>query len=378
MLMLIPPVRGVYAAGNYHYSIYSLFISTPHEAGLFFYLCDKGKKFMPRSYDADVSVIGSGSWATAIVKLLSSNTSRICWFIQFDDILKHIKKYHHNPGYLSAIDFNPGKLMLTGDINKAVRASGTIILVTPAAFLKETLKPLTVPFKGKIIASAIKGFIPEDNCIVGEFLHMNYNIPYSDIVIITGPSHAEEVAMEKLTYLTVASQNSDNAKKVAAGLKNHYLRTIISDDIFGTEYASVMKNIYAIASGICIGLGYGDNFLAVLLSNAAMELKAFIDSIHPIDRDIKSSAYLGDLLVTGYSQFSRNRSLGTMIGKGYSVNNALLGMTMVAEGYYASKGIHTLRTKMKLRIPIAETVYRILYENANPSKEIHNLTKILR
>jgi glycerol-3-phosphate dehydrogenase (NAD(P)+) len=333
---------------------------------------------MTPKQEADVAVIGSGSWATAIVKLLSSGSDRICWFIQFDDILKHIKKHHHNPKYLSAVDFKPEKLLLTGDINKAVRSAPIVILVTPAAFLKETLKPLTVPLKDKIVCSAIKGFIPEDNCIVGEFINKNYQVPFSRIVIITGPSHAEEVAMEKLTYLTIASQNEEYAKRVASHLKNHYLRTIISDDIFGTEYAAVMKNIYAIAAGICIGLGYGDNFLAVLLSNAAMELKTFIDSIHPIDRDIKSSAYLGDLLVTGYSQFSRNRAFGTMIGKGYSVKNALMEMTMIAEGYYASKGIHKLRSEMKLRIPIAETVYRILYEEGSPSREIHNLTKILK
>lgn len=333
---------------------------------------------MTKSYDADVAVIGSGSWATAIVKLLCTNTSKISWYVKFEDELKHLKKYHHNARYLSAVNFNPDKLMLTGDINKALRSAEIIILVTPAAFLRETLKPFTGSFSGKIICSGIKGFIPEDNCIVGEFLNKKYDVPFSDIVIITGPSHAEEVAMEKLTYLTLASQDESKAKKVASLLKNHFLRTIISDDIFGTEYAAVMKNIYAIAAGICTGLGYGDNFLAVLLSNAAMELKSFIDAIHPIDRDIKSSAYLGDLLVTGYSQFSRNRLFGNMIGKGYSVTNALLEMTMVAEGYYASKGIHTLRSEMKLRIPIAETVYRILYENGIPSKEIHNLTKILK
>ena len=329
-------------------------------------------------YDADVTVVGSGSWATAIVKLLSSNVTRICWYIQFEDILRHIKKHHHNPRYLSAVDFKPENLMLTGDINRAIRSSGTIILVTPAAFLKATLAPLKVGFGDKTICSAIKGFIPEDNCIVGEFLNRNYGVPFSDIVIITGPSHAEEVAMEKLTYLTIASQDKKRATGVAALLKNHYLRTIISDDIFGTEYAAVLKNIYAIAAGISVGLGYGDNFLAVLLSNAAVELKAFIDAIHPIDRDIKSSAYLGDLLVTGYSQFSRNRSFGNMIGKGYSVNNALLEMTMIAEGYYASKGIHMLRGEMNLKIPIAETVYRILYENATPGKEIQKLTNILK
>lgn len=327
---------------------------------------------------ADVTVVGSGSWATAIVKLLTTNSSKVCWHIQFNDILKHISKHNHNPHYLSAVYFNPEKLILTNDINRAFRASDIIILVTPSAFLKKTLEPLDTDLSGKTICSAIKGFIPEDNTIIGEFLHMKYSLPYTDIVIITGPSHAEEVAMEKLTYLTIASQDPVKAKKVAGLLENYFLRTIISDDIFGTEYAAVMKNIYAIAAGICIGLGYGDNFLAVLLSNAAMEMKSFIDAIHPIDRDIKSSAYLGDLLVTGYSQFSRNRSFGNMIGHGYSVQNALLEMTMVAEGYYASKGIHKLKSEMNLRIPIAETVYRILYENSAASKEINNLTKILK
>jgi glycerol-3-phosphate dehydrogenase (NAD(P)+) len=333
---------------------------------------------MTGSPEADVTVIGSGSWATAIVKMLSTNATKICWYVQIDEELKYLKKFHHNQKYLSAIDFKPEKLILTGDINKAIKSAEIIILVTPAAFLKETLSPLKISLNGKTICSAIKGFIPEDNCIVGEFMHKEYNVPYSDIVIITGPSHAEEVAMEKLTYLTIASQDSERARNVARLLKNHYLRTILSDDIYGTEYAAVMKNIFAIAAGICIGLGYGDNFLAVLLSNAAMELKTFIDSIHPIDRDIKCSAYLGDLLVTGYSQFSRNRAFGTMIGKGYSVHNALMEMTMVAEGYYAAKGIHKLRSEMNLSIPIAETVYRILYENAIPSKEAIRLTKILK
>jgi glycerol-3-phosphate dehydrogenase (NAD(P)+) len=333
---------------------------------------------MTGSHEADVTVIGSGSWATAIVKMLSNNASKICWYVHFDEELKYLKRFHHNQKYLSAINFNPEKLILTNDINKAVKSSEIIILVTPAAFLKETLSPLKISLKGKTICSAIKGFIPEDNCIVGEFMHNKYNIPFSDIVIITGPSHAEEVAMEKLTYLTIASLERAKAKNVAHLLKNHYLRTILSDDIFGTEYASVLKNIYAIAAGICIGLGYGDNFLAVLLSNAAMELKTFIDNIHPIDRDIKSSAYLGDLLVTGYSQFSRNRAFGNMIGKGHSVYNTLMEMTMVAEGYYAAKGIHKLKSDMNLSIPIAEMVYKILYENAIPSREVHKLTKILK
>jgi glycerol-3-phosphate dehydrogenase (NAD(P)+) len=327
---------------------------------------------------SEVTVIGSGSWATAIVKLLSTNASKICWYIHQDDILKHLKKYHHNPHYLSAISFNPEKLILTNDINKAVNSSDKLIFVTPSAFLKDNLKGMNVDISGKTICSAIKGIVPDENTIVGEFLHNKYGIPFPNIVIITGPSHAEEVAMEKLTYLTIASQDKNRAKLIIALLKNHFVRTIISDDIFGTEYAAVMKNIYAIAAGICVGLGYGDNFLAVLLSNAAMEMKKFIDSIHPGDREINSSPYLGDLMVTGYSQFSRNRMFGNMIGKGYSVNNALMEMTMVAEGYYSAECIHILRSKMNISIPIAETVYRILHENAAASSEIHTLTKILK
>jgi glycerol-3-phosphate dehydrogenase (NAD(P)+) len=333
---------------------------------------------MTNILSSDVTVIGSGSWATAIVKLLCTNVSKISWYIHQEDILKHLRKHHHNPKYLSAIDFNPEKLILTNDINKAVSSSDTLILVTPSAFLKENLKGMKIDISGKTICSAIKGIIPDENTIVGEFMHREYNVPFPNIVIITGPSHAEEVAMEKLTYLTIASQDKIRAKLIISILKNHFLRTIVSDDIFGTEYAAVMKNIYAIAAGVCVGLGYGDNFLAVLLSNAAMEMKKFIDSIHPGDREINSSAYLGDLLVTGYSQFSRNRMFGNMIGKGYSVNNALLEMTMVAEGYYSARCIHILRSKLKISIPIAETVYRILYENASPPAEIHNLTKILK
>jgi glycerol-3-phosphate dehydrogenase (NAD(P)+) len=333
---------------------------------------------MTKSYDADVAVIGSGSWATAMVKLLSANSSKICWYIQFEDIRKHIRKHNCNPKYLSSITFKQEKLILTGNLNRAFSSAPVIILVVPSAFLKDTLTPLDVSIKNKIICSAIKGIIPGDNNIIGEFLHNKYDIPWSDFVVITGPSHAEEVAMEKLTYLTIASTDRIKAKRVSMLLKNHYLRTIISDDIFGTEYAAVMKNIYAIAAGICIGLGYGDNFLAVLLSNAAREMKEFINSIHPVTRDLNSSAYLGDLLVTGYSQFSRNRYFGNMIGKGYSVYNARMGMSMVAEGYYSSGCINELKSKINLSIPIADTIYRILYENAEVSKEIANLTKILK
>ena len=333
---------------------------------------------MTSSKKSDITVIGSGSWATALVKLLCPNTTSICWYVHEDEVLRHLKKHGNNPRYLSSVEFKPEKLKLTSDINKAVQASDIILLVTPSAFLKSVMAPLNISLTDKIVCSAIKGIIPQDNMIVGEFLNSRYNIPLENIVVITGPSHAEEVAMEKLTYLTVASLDKNNGKRVASLIKNHFLRTILSDDIIGTEYAAVLKNIYAIAAGICHGLGYGDNFQAVLLSNAANEMKRFTHEVFPNDRDIKSSAYLGDLLVTGYSQFSRNRTFGNMIGKGYSVQNALLEMTMVAEGYYASDCVNELNKGLRAEIPIADSVYSILYQHAEPGREMYNLTKKLK
>jgi glycerol-3-phosphate dehydrogenase (NAD(P)+) len=332
---------------------------------------------MKRFLKSDVTVIGSGSWATAIVKMLSSNCDHICWFVNDRTVLLHIQKHNHNPAYLSSVSFKPGKLILTDNINKAVASSPVIILVTPSQYLKSAMDNLAYPMDNKIVCTAIKGIVPDQNIVVGEYINKYYLVPYSNIVVLTGPSHAEEVAMEKLTYLTLASSEKESAKRVASLIRNSYVRTIISDDIFGTEYAAVMKNIYAIGAGICVGLGYGDNFLAVLLSNAANEMKRFIDIIHPNHRDVNSSAYLGDLLVTGYSQFSRNRVFGNMIGKGYSVKNALLEMTQVAEGYPSASCIHEIVLREGINIPIATAIFRILYDGASPSKEIANLSKIL-
>jgi glycerol-3-phosphate dehydrogenase (NAD(P)+) len=326
----------------------------------------------------DITVIGSGSWATAIVKLLSANTKKTGWYIHEKEIITHIKKYGNNPRYLGDVDLDADRLVMTNDINRAVTLSDIIIFVIPSAYLKLQLKNLQTDISSKTICSAIKGIIPGDNMIVGEYLHSQYKVPFENLIILTGPTHAEEIALEKLSYLTVAGLNEDTATRVASYLKNHYLRTIISDDIFGTEYAAVLKNIYSIAAGICHGLGYGDNFQAVLMSNCAIEMKRFIDAIFTNDRDIKNSAYLGDLLVTGYSLFSRNRLFGNMIGQGKPVRNALLEMTMVAEGYYASECIHLINEKFGVDIPIAETVYRILYKKAKPAAEIEKLTYLLR
>ena len=325
-----------------------------------------------------IGVIGGGSWATALVKILSANGNSINWWVRNEDAVKFIAKFHHNPKYLSSVELDLQKIAVSNDLEEVVGQSEILIMAIPAAFLKASLKGLeTKSFEGKTVFSAIKGIVPEDNLIIGEFFNQRYGIDFCQIGVITGPCHAEEVALEKLSYLTIASQNTKMATVLANQLNCRFIRTIVSDDIYGTEYSAVLKNVYAIASGICHGLGYGDNFQAVLVSNAIQEIKRFVDAVHPIDRDIKCSAYLGDLLVTAYSQFSRNRTFGNMIGKGYSVNAAQMEMNMIAEGYYAAKCIHVLNKTLKVHLPIASTVYRVLYEQASLLNEISTLTENL-
>lgn len=327
----------------------------------------------------DVTIIGSGSWATAMAMVLTSNGNRVAWYFDRPEIFRHMRRYHQNPHYITSVKFDPDLIEPLDDITEAVSASEIIILVTPAAFLKAELEGLDIEaFTGKIVCSGIKGIVPMENTVVGEYLHTHYDVPYDDIVIITGPSHAEEVSMEKLTYLTFASPGRNRAETVARLFSNRWIMTVISKDIFGTEYAAVMKNIYAIGAGIAHGLGYGDNFIAVLLANSAGEMRRFVEVLSPDMRDITDSPYLGDLLVTGYSQFSRNRALGHMIGKGYSVSNALLEMTQVAEGYYAASCISEVNERVGVDMPIADAVYRILYKNASPLQEIKSLTKRLK
>lgn len=334
---------------------------------------------MPDLKAADVTLVGSGSWATAMAMVLTSNGRRVAWYIDRPEIYRHVRRYHQNPHYITSVTFDPELIIPLDNITEAVAASEIVILVTPAAFLKNELEGLKDnAFSGRIVCSGIKGIVPGNNTVVGEYIHTRYGVPYEDIVIITGPSHAEEVSVEKLTYLTFASPDTSHAGKVATLFSNRWIMTVISSDIFGTEYAAVMKNIYAIAAGIAHGLGYGDNFLAVLLANAAGEMRRFVEALSPENRDITDSPYLGDLLVTGYSQFSRNRNLGHMIGKGYSVSNALLEMTQVAEGYYASGCINEVKTKTGADIPIADAVYRILYMNAAPAREMKILSKKLK
>ncbi|RZK74526.1 MAG: glycerol-3-phosphate dehydrogenase, partial [Pedobacter sp.] len=298
-----------------------------------------------------VAMIGGGSWATAIIKMLSDNVTQkeIYWWMRSTEAITHLQKYKHNPNYLSSVEIRIPEDNISNDLSRVVDEADYIILNVPAAFLKETLKAIKPgQLKGKKIISAIKGIVPDENLIIGEFLNQKYDIPFEDIVVISGPCHAEEVALEKLSYLTIASVEVDLAEQFASMLSTRYIKTNVSDDIFGTEYAAVLKNIYAVASGICHGVGYGDNFQAVLISNAIREINRFVNAVHPISRDIKESAYLGDLLVTAYSQFSRNRTFGNMIGKGYTVKSAQLEMNMIAEGYYAANCMHYINKKYKV------------------------------
>lgn len=327
-----------------------------------------------------VAMIGGGSWATAIIKMLSDNAlpKEIFWWMRNKEAIAHLQQYRHNPNYLSSVEIRIPAENISNDISEIIKNADFIVLNVPAAFLKETLVGITADqLKGKKFISAIKGVVPDENLIIGEFLHNKYNIPLADIVVISGPCHAEEVALEKLSYLTLASVDVGLAASLAAMLKTRYIKTNISDDIFGTEYAAVLKNIYAVASGICHGVGYGDNFQAVLISNAIREIKRFVDAVHPINRDIKESAYLGDLLVTAYSQFSRNRTFGNMIGKGYTVKSAQLEMNMIAEGYFAVKCIYHVNKKYKVDMPICRAVYAILYEKHSPNTEMALLTEQL-
>ena len=326
--------------------------------------------------DLRFAVLGGGSWATAIVKMLCVNQGKVGWYMRNSDAIGFINIQKHNPNYLTSVTFDTDKLNLTDNINDAVNAADILIFAIPSAFLNTELEKLNIPLKDKIIFSAIKGIVPETGLIVGEHFHYNYDIPFENIGVITGPCHAEEVAMERLSYLTIACADTEKAEFMAKNLSSSYIKTKVTKDIIGTEYAAMLKNIYAIAAGIAHGLGYGDNFQSVLMSNAIREMKRFTKRIHKIDRNINDSAYLGDLLVTGYSTFSRNRMFGNMIGKGYTVKSAQMEMSMVAEGYYATKSTFELKSKFKkkVRTPIIDAVYAVLYEGKNAKNVFLALT----
>ena len=321
-----------------------------------------------------VAVIGGGSWATALVKLLTNNVSTVHWWMRSEEAVSHILRYKHNPRYLQSVQFDLDKVHVSTDLEQTILHADYVILATPAAFLHESLSSISPDLlKEKVVFSAVKGIIPQFHAIPARYIHKTFGTPYTNIGIICGPCHAEEVALERLSYFTIACIEEGHASKIANLLACRYLKTTLSDDLFGTEISAILKNVYALAAGICSGLGYGDNFQAVLISNAIQEIERFIDAIHEVHRDTKTSAYLGDLLVTAYSNFSRNRTFGFMIGKGYSVKSAQLEMNMIAEGYYATKSLMEVNKKFDVEMPILQTVYNILYNNRPPALEIRML-----
>lgn len=321
-----------------------------------------------------IAVIGGGSWATALVKILCNNLNSVNWFMRNEGAVGHILKFRHNPNYLQSIEFDLNKINVSSDLIEIIRPADIVIIATPSAFLHKLFENFPKELlEKKIVFSAVKGIIPEYNAIPARFIHKTFGTPYDNIGIICGPCHAEEVAMERLSYLTIACQDDEVSEEMADLLACRYIKTTISDDLFGTEISAVLKNVYSIASGICAGLGYGDNFQSVLVSNAIQEIENLIDEMSPIHRDVKSSAYLGDLLVTAYSKFSRNRSFGYMIGKGYSVKTAQLEMDMIAEGYYATKSVMEIKSKFEVEMPIVEAVYNIIYEKISPVIEMRIL-----
>ena len=329
------------------------------------------------STNKKTAVLGGGSWATALVKILSNNATELLWWMRNQDAVNYIKETKHNPNYLSSVPINTEIVNVTSDLKTACEQADIIVLAVPSAFVHETLSSVKTDLSSKVFFSAVKGIIPERNQIVGEYIQNEYHVPLKQIGVITGPCHAEEVALERLSYLTIACETNSIAEFMAHQLRCRYIKTTTSDDIYGTEYSAVLKNVIALSAGIAHGLGYGDNYLSVLISNAIREINRFVDAIHPISRDIKDSAYLGDLLVTAYSKFSRNRMFGTYIGKGYSVKMAQMDMKMVAEGYYAVKCIKEINKDLEVNMPITDAVYAIVYEKMSPRIEFKLLSEVL-
>jgi len=324
-----------------------------------------------------VAVIGGGTWATAIIKILSTNLEHIHWWVRESEIEEGINKYGHNPLYLSSVFINPKEVKVTLDIRLAVAKADYIVIVTPSAFLHKTLEPLQKSkLNRKKIIIAVKGIVPETMQVVTEYLRSEFSIPFGNMAVISGPSHAEEVSQEKLSFLTSASTNVELAETVARFFKNRYVRTSVTNDIMGIELAVVLKNIYALGAGIYSGLGYGDNFIACYVANCLKEMKRFVNKMYSSEiRQLTDSVYLGDLLVTAYSRYSRNRMFGNMIGHGLSVKVTLLEMKMVAEGYYAARCVHEINKKEQAQIPIVEAIYNVLYENIPVAAEMKRLSE---
>ncbi|MEG1728917.1 MAG: NAD(P)H-dependent glycerol-3-phosphate dehydrogenase [Bacteroidaceae bacterium] len=325
-----------------------------------------------------IAIMGGGSWATAIAKMVLEKVDAINWYMRRDDRIEDFKRLEHNPSYLTSVHFDTKRIYFSSNINEIVTASDTLIFVTPSPYLKSHLKKLKEKLHDKFVVTAIKGIVPDENLVCSEYFRQVYNVPDDNLAVLGGPSHAEEVALGRLTYLTVGCTDLHKASLLANTLASDYIKTKTSSDVIGIEYTSVLKNVYAIAAGVCNGLKYGDNFQAVLIANAVQEMTRFMKAVYPIERVVDDSVYLGDLLVTGYSNFSRNRVFGSMIGKGYSVKSAQIEMEMIAEGYYATKCMKDINKHFHVNMPILDAMYNILYERISPAIEIKLLTDSFR
>ena len=322
--------------------------------------------------------MGGGSWATAVAKIVLEKVDHISWYMRRPEVIEDFKRLEHNPSYLTSVHFDVNRISFSSDINEVVRNCDTLIFVTPSPYLKNHLKKLKEKLHNKFVITAIKGIVPDENLICSEYFRQVFNVPDDNLAVLGGPSHAEEVALGRLTYLTIGCTDEEKAANFADLIASSYVKTKTNSDVIGIEYASVLKNVYAIASGICNGLKYGDNFQSVLVSNAVQEMSRFLNAVYPIERNVYDSVYLGDLLVPSYSNFSRNRVFGTMIGRGYSVKSAQIEMEMIAEGFYGTKCMKEINRHFHVNMPILDAVYNILYEKISPSIEIKLLTDSFR
>lgn len=322
--------------------------------------------------------MGGGSWATAVAKIVLEKVDHISWYMRRPEVIEDFKRLEHNPSYLTSVHFDVNRISFSSDINEVVRNCDTLIFVTPSPYLKNHLKKLKEKLHNKFVITAIKGIVPDENLICSEYFRQVFNVPDDNLAVLGGPSHAEEVALGRLTYLTIGCTDEEKAANFADLIASSYVKTKTNSDVIGIEYASVLKNVYAIASGICNGLKFGDNFQSVLVSNAVQEMSRFLSAVYPIERNVYDSVYLGDLLVTSYSNFSRNRVFGTMIGRGYSVKSAQIEMEMIAEGFYGTKCMKEINRHFHVNMPILDAVYNILYEKISPSIEIKLLTDSFR
>lgn len=323
-----------------------------------------------QQFPGRIAVMGGGSWATALAKLLLDNCESIDWYMRRDDRIEEFRRLRHNPAYLTDAIFDVERILFSSDINEIAERADTILLAMPSPYFRDHMAKVAVDLSGKFIVSAVKGIVPEVNRIVTDYMHEYHGVAPDRMLVIGGPCHAEEVALGRQSYLTIACPDLSRAEAFARCLSGKAMRTITSTDVDGIEYAAVLKNVYSIAAGIVHGLKGGDNFIAMLMSNAIREMERFVNRLVPATRNICDSVYLGDLLVTSYSQFSRNHNFGAMIGKGYSVVAARMEMNQTAEGYYGTKCIHEINRRYKVAMPILDGVYSILYERARPSKVI--------